>query len=144
MNTAVNQNPLTEIFGEIISSYSRSQGIEDGFLVDVTKTAQEAGITFPVALTRAAWEDCVAWTEADENRKGFTGNSENGRIWDVIFMAANAMRRSAKGGSQLIYSFYRIPREGKGRKPRLVSLKLIVGPGDSMEPVITIMQTNED
>ena len=40
-----------ELFGEVISSYSRAQAIEDGVLVDVSSVAREAGINFPIALT---------------------------------------------------------------------------------------------
>lgn len=139
----MSNNNSNEIFGNVISSYSRSQAIADGFLVDVTTVAAEAGIRFPVALIRAAWEDCVSWTAEDEKRKGFTGNSDAGRLWDVLFMAAMAMRR-AGDGQEMNYNFYRIPREGKGRKPRMVTLKLHIGPGDTAAPVITIMQPNED
>ena len=56
-----------EIFGPVISEYSRAQAIEDGVLVDVSETAREAGIRFPLALTRAVWESCV---EVPRNRKG--------------------------------------------------------------------------
>ena len=41
-----------ELFGEVISSYSRAQAIEDGVLVDVSSVARAAGIKFPVAMTR--------------------------------------------------------------------------------------------
>ena len=44
-----------ELFGEVISSYSRAQAIEDGVLVDVSSVAREAGIKFPVAMTRTVW-----------------------------------------------------------------------------------------
>src|ERR1019366_6309710 len=44
-----------ELFGEVISSYSRAQAIEDGVFVDVSATAKEAGIKFPVAMTRTVW-----------------------------------------------------------------------------------------
>lgn len=40
MNTPQNESP----FGEVIYSYTRKQAIADGFQVEVTKTAQEAGI----------------------------------------------------------------------------------------------------
>jgi hypothetical protein len=38
---------------DLIHSYSRAEAIADGVLVDVTPVAREAGIRFPVALTRA-------------------------------------------------------------------------------------------
>lgn len=132
---------LESIFGEPISTYTRAQAIADGMLVDISETAREAGITFPVAMTCAAWSDCVAWDESDEARKGFTGNCERGRLWDVVWMFSLAAR---KGGSELSYQLYRIPRDGRGTKARLVTLKAICGPGDDAAPVITIMLQNED
>ena len=44
---------------DLIHSYSRAQAIEDGVLIDVSTVAREAGITYPVALTSAAWGRCV-------------------------------------------------------------------------------------
>ena len=45
---------------DYIYRYSRAQAVEDGVLVDVSKIAREAGITFPVAVTCAVWEQCIA------------------------------------------------------------------------------------
>lgn len=132
---------LTDIFGPVIYSYSRAQGIADGVLIDVSETAREAGIKFPVAITAAAWADCVAWDEATEKRKGFTGNSERGRLWDVIWMLRVNI---ARGGSVIRYGLYRIPREGRGTKARVATLKAVCGPGDTAAPVITIMMPNEE
>ena len=47
-------------FGGVIYAYTRAQAVADGVQVDVTKTAQEAGIKFPMFLTRAVWEAYVA------------------------------------------------------------------------------------
>jgi hypothetical protein len=47
-------------YGEVISTYTRAQAIEDGVLVDAGSIALEAGFTGPVALTSAVWADCVA------------------------------------------------------------------------------------
>ncbi|MFX8797558.1 DUF6573 family protein, partial [Acinetobacter baumannii] len=59
MNTEA-ASPLTtasdNLFGPLISSYSRAQAIADGALIDVTETAFEAGFQWPVAISRRAWE----------------------------------------------------------------------------------------
>ena len=49
-----------------------------------------------------------------------------------------------RGGSEIRYQLYRVPRGGRGVKPRLTMLKAICGPGDQGEPVITIMLPGED
>ncbi|HEV8714223.1 MAG TPA: DUF6573 family protein, partial [Candidatus Binatia bacterium] len=49
----------TDKDAEIISLYTRSQAIEDGFLVDVSVLARESGFKWPVAVTRRVWDEVV-------------------------------------------------------------------------------------
>ena len=125
-----------EIFGEPIHTYSRANAIADGYLVDVSETARETGFRFSIALSRAAWDDCVAWDDDDTRRKHWP-QDQAGRLWDVLYMAHFACRRDA-GASRIAFGVLRVPREGRGTKARLVTLVAHVGPGDSGEPVITI------
>jgi hypothetical protein len=131
---------LREIFGEPIYTYTRLHAIQDGYLVDVTATAREAGFRFPVAMTRTAWEDCVAWTEEDSRRQVY--QDEAGRMWDVWWMAVQAAKRGR--GDQLTFQLYRVPRGGRGIRPRPTSLRMVIGPDDGGEAVITIMLPDED
>ncbi|HWN97494.1 MAG TPA: hypothetical protein VNT99_20865 [Methylomirabilota bacterium] len=48
MNTSSHND--AEPFGPVIYSYTRSQAVADGLQVEVSKTAREAGISFPVFL----------------------------------------------------------------------------------------------
>lgn len=137
-----NQEKPSSLFGEVIYAYTRAQAIADGVLVDVSQMAREAGFRWPVAMTRAAWEDCVAWSEDDSRRQ--VHQDESGRLWDVLWMAMNAIRRSSGAASQTLYQLYRVPRDGKCNEAQLVTLKLVAGPGDVGEPVITIMLPQED
>lgn len=126
---------LTELFGdEIISSYTRADGMADGFLVDVSETAREAGITFPVALTRAVWESCVEMTPAAVR----ACNDIQGRLWDVLWMLRCAIRRSS--GMEILYSLKVVTRSVQAQ---WVDLKAVCGPGDTAEPVITVMLPDE-
>jgi len=133
---------LEDVFGPVVSSYSRAQAIDNGVLVDVTSMAREAGFKWPAALTHAAWCDCVAWTERDNRLQVY--QDESGRLWDMLFMAFYAIRTATDSGNQLRFSLYRVPRDGCTREAQEVTLKLMVGPGDAGEPVITIMLPNED
>jgi hypothetical protein len=129
-----------EIFGELIHTYSRADALDDGYLVDVSKTAREAGFRFPVALTRAAWNDCVEWTEADSDRKHWP-QDEAGRLWDVLTMTRFYMRgvvRRDPDTDRFMLQVLRVPREGRGVKARMVRLMAHLGPGDQGEPVITV------
>jgi len=137
-----NQDESSNLFGNVIYAYTRAQALADGVLVDVSQTAREAGFRWPVALTHAAWEDCVAWSEEDSRRQ--VHQDESGRLWDVLWMAINAIRCSSGEMSQTLFRLYRVPRDGKCQEALLVTLKLVAGPGDAGEPVITIMLPQED
>lgn len=130
---------------DIISRYTRADAIADGFLVDISETAREAGFVVPVAMTRAAWEDFVAWDQAVDGKRKGTYQDEAGRLWDVVYMASRAAKSMArKGMSEAIFLMVRVPREGRGRTPREVRVKLHSGPGDHGEQVITISLEKED
>ena len=129
-------------FGEVIYSYTRAQAIEDGVLIDATALARDAGFKWPLALTVAAWQDCVAWSDADNQRQ--TYQDQTGRLWDVLFMAAYAIRTANNADQQMPFDLQRIPCDGRSRTSQQRSLKLISGPGDDATPVITIMLPEED
>uniref|UniRef100_E6PSG7 Uncharacterized protein n=1 Tax=mine drainage metagenome TaxID=410659 RepID=E6PSG7_9ZZZZ len=140
---------LSDFYGEPVHVYTREQAIADGVLIDVSTVAREAGIVWPVAMTSAAWSDCVAWTEQTEARKGYTGQSEGGRLWDVCWMLSLAVRGALRRGldaskQPLFYSLLRTPTAGRGVMPRKVQLKFIVGPDDEGRPCVTVMLPSED
>ena len=124
-----------DIFGtdEIIFSYLREDALEDGVLVDVSEMAKEAGFRFPVAIT----QDLHATITPNDTEKSY-GQSYDGRLWDVLWMAIVAGRQSE--ASRIHYNM--ILAEGKldasRLKQRTLTLLADVGPGDHGEPVITI------
>ena len=131
---------LADFFGPPISVYTRAQAIEDGTLIDVTETAREAGFRCPVALTRAVWIDCVQWTDADRTTERRRCQDEQGRLWDVLWLASYAMAGRTESMT-ILYGLHRVPRRGN---KTLVTLKLHIGPGDAGEPVVTVMFPEED
>ncbi|MER8233112.1 DUF6573 family protein [Streptomyces sp. NPDC094049] len=132
---------VADLFGGVIHEYSRASALSDGALVAVgDDTAREAGFTLPVALTAAAWADCVAWTDED-NRQ--TCQDESGRLWDVLRMTRYAIRRS-RGGSSCAVELYRVPRDGESHESERAWLLATCGPGDEMEAVLTISLPGED
>jgi hypothetical protein len=144
MRWTTNPTAGCDPFGEAIDAYSRAQAIADGLLVEVAEgIAREAGFTVSVAVTAAAWADCVAWTDVDNQRKA-TIQDEQGRLWDVLWMTRCAIRRAPRTTDQVRVQLYRVPRDGHDLHPRLVSLVACCGPGDHGEPVITIMLPGED
>lgn len=146
MSQSINKTPdssgCAELFGEVIYSYSRAQAIADGVLIDATEMAIDAGFKWPVALTAAAWAEGVAWSDADNKRQAY--QDQSGRLWDVLFMAAYAIRTARNADQQLLFDLHCIPRNGRATKSQRLTLKLILGPGDDVQPVITIMLPKED
>ena len=133
---------------EIIHRYTRANAIADGVLVAADSVeagiCASAGFTVPVAFTSAAWADTVAWNDDTEEDKGeFTGQSETGRLWDVLTMARHAARSEANG-SRVNFQVLRIAPDGTSTRATLAGLTLHIGPGDEGESVITIMSPNED
>lgn len=59
-------------------------------------------------------------------------------------MAFVAIRVAFAGESGLCFKLYRVPRGGRATRARLTRLKLVCGPGDDGDPVITIMLPTED
>ena len=124
-------------FGNVIYSYTRAQAIADGVQVEVTKTAQEAGIRFPVFITRTAF-DAYVTVPPD-----VTGQDEAGRLWDVVWMLRFAILKAQPGQARLPFALY---VRNDNRAPRLIKLIAMCGPldMDAPEPAITIMMPDED
>ena len=136
-NTADSGQSGTD-FGPVIYQYTRSQAIADGFQIEVTKTAEEAGIRFPVFITRGVYEQCVAVPPGD------TGQDEAGRLWDLVWMLRFAIIRSKPGTSRLTVALY--VRNSDNRPPRLTKLIATAGAVDIDDPApaITVMLPDED
>lgn len=116
---------------EVISRYTRVQAIKDGVLKDVSATAREAGILYPVAVTAAVWAECIGVPE------GVTCQDEQGRLWDVVWMLRCVIQGCQ--GYELRFSVL-----VKNRRRERIHLRAVCGPGDNGEPVITVMMPNED
>lgn len=121
---------------DVIFSYTRTQAIEDGVLVDVTEPAQEAGVTVPVAVTAAVWNELVV----PDPRARALGQSEAGRLWDLLWMFSQAALR--RGNTSLLH--FKVNFILNDRERRLVTLKAVIGPDETGRGVITIMRPEED
>ena len=121
----------------IIYAYTRKQAVEDGEQVDVSTTAAEAGIRFPVFLTRRVFDAYVAVPP------NVTGQDEAGRLWDIVSMFRFAIKGSRDAGDRIAYSLY---VRSDNRRPRLVKLVAVCGAHDmdAPEPAITVMMPGED
>ena len=124
-------------FGKVVYAYTRSQAVADGFQIEVTKTAGEAGIRFPVFLTRTVY-DAFVTVPPD-----VAGQDEAGRLWDVVWMLRFAIRKAQTGQTRLPFALY---VRNDNRRPLLVKLVAMCGPldMDDPQPAITVMMPDED
>ena len=124
-------------FGPVIYTYTRKQAIADGVQVDVTQTAKEAGISYPVFLTRSVFDAYVAVPA------GVECQDEAGRLWDVIWMLRFAIIRSRGHGDRVPVALY---VRNDNQRAKLVKLIATCGPldFDDPAPAITVMLPDED
>ena len=87
MNKEKIHPPSTLNHPPLVYSYTRAQAVADGLQVEVTKTAREAGVKFPVFLTRTVYE---AYVTVPPN---VSGQDEAGRLWDIVWMTRFAILR---------------------------------------------------
>jgi hypothetical protein len=132
-----NTHNSTEPFGPVVYTYSRSQAVADGFQIEATTTAAEAGIRFPVFLTRAVYDAYVTVPP------GVAGQDEAGRLWDIVWMLRFAIRKAQTGQARLPFALY---VRNDNRRPQLIKLVATCGPldFDDPKPAITIMLPGED
>src|SRR5512142_1274584 len=121
----------------LIFSYTRAQAIADGVLKDVSQLAKEAGFRFPVAVTAGVWAEYVAVPD------GVAGQDETGRLWDILNMLRFSIRALKKNGNRVDFALH-VRNDNREGDPPLVPLDALYGPGDSGEPVITVMKPEED
>lgn len=141
---------MDNIFGEVLYAYSRKQAIEDGILVDMTEYKPEnenipmlkqAGFKYPMAFTRTAYFEAVSLPD------NYTGiQSIAGRFWDVLMCLYFAIKKGTSG-SEIVFSVSVRQIESGGDdadESKVIRLKCVLGPGDTPEPVFTVMLSNED
>ncbi len=129
-------NDNDNIFGDVIFSYTRAQAIEDGVLVDLTALAPDVckqHFKFPVACTAAVYAIIDA---AVKNKR--QANDLKGVIHDILFMSRRCGR--VIDDSTRVFP---VIITGAARQ-RNFTFKIVCGPGDDAEPVMTISLPEED
>ena len=105
--------------------------------VEVTKVAQEAGIRFPMFLTRTVYDAYVTVPP------GVTAQDEAGRLWDIVWMTRFAILRAKPGVDRILVVLY---VRNDNHRAKLVKLTATCGPldMDDPQPAITVMMPDED
>jgi hypothetical protein len=124
-------------FGPVIYAYTRKQALADGFQVDVSTVAKEAGFRIPVFMTSSVFNSFVKVPE------GVEGQDEQGRLWDILFMLHQAIKGAKPEQDRLSFQLY---VRNDNRKAKLITLLSVCGALDIDDPApsITIMLPEDD
>jgi hypothetical protein len=128
----------TDLFGDVIHSYTRAQAIGDGVLVDGT-VGDLAEVTrqhfkIPVAMTAAVFELMERAVAHPNHCNDFPG------VWhDILWMS----RRNVTHRFNATCHLFEVIITGTGRQ-RKHTLKAQCHAGDQGEPILTIMLADED
>ena len=148
--------PETEPEPEALYAYTWQDAVDDGTFVQlsgagypahgdawVPQMVAEAGIRFPLAVTREVFHDCVA-PLADTGDELAPTQDIKGRLWDLLSMLKMAIRRSTAGGSDLSFELHVVKNCPAGKaqwtRPRKVTLCASCGPRSMTDPapVLTV------
>lgn len=127
---------MQDVFGEVISSYTRKQALDDGQQVKAPESmCAEAGFKWPVFITREVWDNFV------EVPEGVEAQDISGRMWDILWMARLAARKPGPEGPRQFTVYVR----NNNRKPQPRTLYMDCGPMDIDDPApaITIMAAGD-
>jgi hypothetical protein len=130
----MNTNPD---FGPVIYTYTRKQAIADGEQIDVSITAKEGGIRFPMFITRAVFENYVVVPE------GVSGQDEAGRLWDLLWITRMAIKRSLQGANRIPVVLYVRNDNRSAKRVQLVAVCSALDIDDP-QPAITLMLETEN
>lgn len=123
---------------EVISTYSREQALNDGWLVDITHHAVRQGVTIPCAVSRSVWtvlEQDLIWLDTGDGEEVLTAPSLDilsQRIVSMLSAMKSALRRTPGDTDRVFF------------RALDTDLWSLVGPGDTAAPVMTIMLVGED
>lgn len=123
-------NTNDSVFGNVIYSYTRAQAIEDGVLVDLSR----------LPVIRIFWTQHFACTDTVWNvieRGVEAGGDRDGILQDICWGARCVLSKTKPKQTNLIR--FTVTVGG-----RTHDLKLHCGPGDTPEPVLTLMLAHED
>ena len=102
----------------------------------MSEAAADAGFIWPLAITREAWDECVAWNDDDSAKQVF--QSQSMRLTDVLRVCAYTIRLADPVENRMNFEIARIPRDGKATVADRVMLQIAAHVGDEGRPALTL------
>ena len=115
---------------------SRAEAITEGTIIDVSELGRQVGFKWPVAMTKAVWEDSVSWSDEDSEQQ--VPQNQKSRLFSVVGACADYVRTRGPKADRMRFRINRIPRDGISRGAQQRLLQVVAHPGDDGEPVLTI------
>ena len=122
-------NDFTDFFGEPISVCTRTQAIADGVLVDVSVRALHFGLRYPVALTAALHHALTNRADSEDLQQ---------LCVDLLLITLRQQIRAQDSPTDRIDFSVKIPHLPP------VAMYALCTPGDTSDPVITVLLPYED
>jgi hypothetical protein len=115
--------------------FSVQQETHTGALIDVTPTAKQVGLSFPVSMTKPLWETSIA------TGKTLTDEEQSARLRDVLM--AFRLRLTAQPTTAPLIDFPVLLAFPHGAVPQLVPLFALVQPDEHNQAMVTLLLPTE-
>jgi hypothetical protein len=113
----------------------RETAIQAGILIDVTPTAQQLGITFPVTITRPLWEVGIVTNQS------LSEEDQTGRLRDILM--AFRLRLSSLTTVSPLLDFPALLTLPPSQVPQPVPLFALIEPDPTHQATVTLLLPNE-
>ena len=111
------------------------QAIETGALIDVTTTAKQLGLSFPVTVTKPLWEVGIAPSNS------LTQEEQSARLRDVLM--AFRLRLATQPSISPLIDFPALLALPPGTVPQPVPLFALIQPDEDHRAMVTLLMPNE-
>lgn len=113
----------------------RRQAIEAGVLIDVTPTAQQLGLTFPVTITKPLWDIGIVTNQS------LSQEEQTGRLRDILM--AFRLRLASLATISPLIDFPALLAMPPSTVPQPVPLFAIIQPDGTSQANVTLLLPNE-
>ncbi len=120
---------------ELLKFGDMKQAIESGTLIDVTPTARQLGISFPMAVTKPLWELGIAGSQT------LTEEEQSRRLRDVLM--AFRLRLSSLVTVSPLIDFPALLALPPNTVPQPIPLFALIQPDEEHRATVTLLLPNE-
>ncbi len=113
----------------------RQDAIQSGILIDVTPTAQQLGLTFPVTITKPLWDIGIVTNQS------LSQEEQSGRLRDVLM--AFRLRLASLATISPLIDFPALLTMPPSTVPQPVPLFAIIQPDGANQANVTLLLPNE-